>query len=237
MATAKRPKQNFDPFMSGSTPQCRSLSAPSMDYTLAPTLFYTLLNISPTTPQEKGFYLCPTLGSTKMVGHCTGRKRGLYKLTSVLWSEWLTLSHYCGLTWIYDVPFPSWTCYAECVFLKLWMNSTKVLLSHYVSRKIFSKEELVQFHILSMLGLEMRYDFSARRCGHDVGSAIYISDMKGWEGLVVVPCICVSHSISCAMHPQSEYISRRGLHLVYETGSLVHYLCNTETICVRTRLM
>jgi hypothetical protein len=48
-----------------------------------------------------------------------------------------------------------------------------------LARKIFAREELLQFHIFSMIGLEMRYDFSTKKCGHPVESAIYISDMKG----------------------------------------------------------
>lgn len=47
------------------------------------------------------------------------------------------------------------------------------------TRKTFSKEELLQFHIFSMIGLEMRYAFSSNKFGHPIQSAIYISDMKG----------------------------------------------------------
>jgi hypothetical protein len=60
-----------------------------------------------------------------------------------------------------------------------WEQTGAVQVNFNVVKKTFSKEELLQFHILSMIGLEMRYDFSSAKCGRPVESAIYISDMAG----------------------------------------------------------
>ena len=51
----------------------------------------------------------------------------------------------------------------------------------YQCRKEFTREELLQFHIYNMMGLEMRYEFATKVHGRPVESAVYIADMKGYE--------------------------------------------------------
>mmetsp|Transcript_24780 Transcript_24780/g.41923 ORF Transcript_24780/g.41923 Transcript_24780/m.41923 type:complete len:588 (+) Transcript_24780:75-1838(+) len=60
-----------------------------------------------------------------------------------------------------------------------WEKTGAVQANFSVVKKVFSKEELLQFHIFSMIGLDMRYQHSTKQRGEPVESAIYISDMKG----------------------------------------------------------
>jgi hypothetical protein len=53
-------------------------------------------------------------------------------------------------------------------------------------KKVFSKETLLQFHIFSMWGFGLRYEYSAKKCGHPVENAIVISDMKGYVCLYII---------------------------------------------------
>ena len=67
--------------------------------------------------------------------------------------------------------------YSTGIYLTL-TYSYLILVIIFPLRKTFSKESLLQFHIFSMIGLGIRYNFSSQKCGQPVESAIYISDMK-----------------------------------------------------------